>query len=68
MPRPKLYIEEELREKHRLSALEWSRRNAKKRREVAKKYYFENKDKINARKRQLRALKKQQANKNILKT
>ena len=68
MPRPKLYTEEELREKHRLSALEWSHRNAQKRRDVAKKYYSENKDKINARRREIRALKKQQANENILKT
>ena len=60
MPRPKMYTEEELKEKHRISALEWSRRNSEKRREAANKYYLEDKDKINAHRRQMRALKKQQ--------
>ena len=59
MPRPKMYTEAELKENHRISALEWSQRNAEKRREVANKYYLENKNKINARRREIRALKKQ---------
>ena len=54
MPKTK----EELEVSHRQSALKWSRANAEKRRAKAKESYAANKDKINARRKELRIAKK----------
>lgn len=66
MPKPRVLTDEQRVLNHRGSSLKWSRNNAQYRRDKSKQTYEKNKDKINARRRELRLIKKNAEKKNHL--
>ena len=59
MPRRKYFTTEEKKEAHRLAALKYAHKTAEKHKIYSAKRYNENKETINARRRELYAARKQ---------
>lgn len=58
MPKTRVLTDEQRVLNHRESSLKWSHKNAQARRDKSKQTYEKNKDVINARRRELRLIKK----------
>ena len=68
MAQPTVLTDEQRIENHRAGSLKWSRENAELRRVKARDAHSKNKDKINARRRELRAIKKKEKLEQKIKT